>query len=71
MRVPGNDEILQNEVTGTQTRFSTNFGVKLGFIPSFLFFQNAASTVATYIFTAPTCTTTIISLTPCALNAEF
>jgi hypothetical protein len=27
MRVPGNDEILQNEVTETQTSFSTNFGV--------------------------------------------
>jgi hypothetical protein len=24
---------------------------------------------ATYIFTAPTCTTTIITLEPCALNA--
>jgi hypothetical protein len=26
---------------------------------------------ATYIFTAPTCTTTIISLKPSALNAEY
>jgi hypothetical protein len=24
-----------------------------------------------YLFTAPTCTTTIITLKPCALNAEF
>jgi hypothetical protein len=31
----------------------------------------SASTAATYIFTAPTCTTTIITLEPCALNAEF
>jgi hypothetical protein len=27
--------------------------------------------VAAYIFTAPTCKATIISLEPCALNAEF
>jgi hypothetical protein len=26
---------------------------------------------ASYIFTAPTCTTTIITLEPCVLNAEF
>ncbi len=39
------------------------------FIPSFLFLN--ASTPATDIFTAPTCTTTIITLQPCALNAEF
>jgi hypothetical protein len=31
----------------------------------------SASTAATYIFTAPTCTTTIVTLEPCALNAEF
>ncbi len=32
---------------------------------------NASSpTAATYIFTALTCTTTIITLEPCALNAE-
>jgi hypothetical protein len=32
----------------------------------------SASTAATYIFTAPTCTTTIIGLEPCALmNAEY
>jgi hypothetical protein len=31
----------------------------------------SSSTVATYIFTAPTCTTTIITLEPCALNAAF
>ncbi len=41
-----------------------------GFDPLFPFFLSA-STTATYIFTAPTCTTTIISLEPCALNAEF
>jgi hypothetical protein len=29
------------------------------------------STHTTYIFTAPTSTTTIITLEPCALNAEF
>jgi len=31
----------------------------------------SAFTAATYIFTAPTRTTTIITLEPCALNAEF
>jgi hypothetical protein len=30
------NEILQNEVTGTQTSFSTNVGGKLSFILSFL-----------------------------------
>jgi hypothetical protein len=28
-------------------------------------------TAVTYIFTTPTCTTTVITLEPCALNAEF
>jgi predicted naringenin-chalcone synthase len=31
----------------------------------------SAFSAATYIFTAPTCRTTIIALEPCALNAEF
>jgi hypothetical protein len=31
----------------------------------------ASSTVAAYIFTAPTFKATIISLEPCALNADF
>jgi hypothetical protein len=31
----------------------------------------SASTAATYIFTAPTCTITIINVEPCALDAEF
>ncbi len=31
------NEILPNEITRTQTSFSTNFGGKLNFIPSFLF----------------------------------
>jgi hypothetical protein len=52
-------QILQNEITGTQTSFSTNFGGKLSFIVSFIF------------STAPTCTTRIVTLKPCALNAEF
>ncbi len=53
-------------------------GPKLNFPPilvvhwvsSCLTFFLSAST-ATYIFIAPTCRTTIISLKPCALNAEF
>jgi len=36
-----------------------------------LSFFLSASTPATYIFTAPNCTTAIISLEPCALNAEY
>jgi hypothetical protein len=31
----------------------------------------SASTAVTYIFTTPNCTTTIVSLEPCALNAEY
>jgi hypothetical protein len=54
---------------GPKLVFSTKFGGKLSFIPSFLFPERL--TIATYIFTAPTCTTTIITLKPCALNAEF
>jgi hypothetical protein len=35
-----------------------------------LFFLSA-STAATYVVTAPYCTTIIITLEPCALNVEF
>jgi hypothetical protein len=58
------------EIIGTQTSFFTNFGSTLSFILCFLFPEGPCTT-ATYIFTAPTCTTTIITLHPCALNAEF
>jgi hypothetical protein len=40
-------------------------------VSSCLSFFLSASTAATYIFTALSCTTTIIPLEPCALNAEF
>jgi hypothetical protein len=56
-------KILQKEITGTQT----SFGGKQSFILCFL----SACSAATYIFTAPAYTTTIIILEPCALNAEF
>jgi hypothetical protein len=59
----------QNKIIGTQSSFSTNFGGQLSFILSFLFLS--ASTAATYIFTTPTCTTTTLTLNPCALNADF
>jgi len=36
-----------------------------------LSFFFSASTVAALIFRAPTCKATIISLEPCALNADF
>ncbi len=39
-------------------------------VSSSLSFFLSASTAATYIFTAPTCTIIIIVLEPCALNAE-
>jgi hypothetical protein len=45
---------------------TTNFDGKLSFILSFIFLST--STTATYIFTAPT---TVLTLKPCALNAEF
>jgi len=35
------------------------------------YFYLSASTTSTYIFIAPTCTTIIIILEPCALNAGF
>jgi hypothetical protein len=57
-------KILENEITGTQTSFSISFGDKLSFILR-------ASAIDTYIFPAPTYTTTIITLKPCALNAEL
>jgi hypothetical protein len=57
-------KILQNEMTGTQTSFFS------GILIVNFFFLNA-STPATYIFTAPTSKTTITTLEPCALNAEF
>jgi len=50
-----------------KTSFSSNFGDKL---LSCLSFSISASTV-TYIFTVPTCTTTIITLEPCVANTEI
>jgi hypothetical protein len=67
-------KILQNEITGIfRLVFPAIFGGKLSFILSFLFYLSTTSAAATYIFifTAPTCTTIIISLEPCALNAAF
>jgi len=58
---------------------SIQWGMKLR-IPSILVINSvssypsfflSASTAATYIFTSPNCITIIISLGPCALNAEF
>jgi hypothetical protein len=66
----GGMKILQDEITGTQTSFSTNFGSKPSFLPPQSFFLSA-STAAPYIFTAPSYTTTIITLELCAKNAEF
>ncbi len=63
-------KILQNEITGTQTSFFPPILV-VNWVPSCLSFSLSASIVATYIFTAPTCTTLTITLEPCGLNAEF
>ncbi len=62
-------EILQNEITRSQIKFSTNFGGKLSFIMSFLFLERL-HTIA-YISTAPTRTSIIITLHPCALDTKF
>jgi len=63
-------KILQNEITGTQTKFSTNFGGKLSFMLSFLF-PERLHCCATYVFTVPTSTTTIITLERCAFHTEI
>ncbi len=52
---------------GDETQKAIDFGGELSFVLSFM----SASTIVTYIFTALYCTTTIIILEPCALNAEF
>jgi hypothetical protein len=56
-------KILQNN------SFSTNFGGN--WVTPCLFFLLSAATAGTYIFTALTYTTIIISLKTSALNAEF
>ncbi len=48
----------------------TSFGGKLSFIPSFRFPERLHCCYI-YFHYAPTYTTTIITLEPCALNAEF
>jgi hypothetical protein len=53
-------KILQNEITGTQTSFSINFGGKLSFILSFHFAQRLHCCYRYLI--APMCTTTINTL---------
>jgi len=68
---------LQNEITGTQTSFSTNFGCKqLSFIPSLPFFLSASTAATTYIYIYIFSLLLHvglrqITLEPCALNAEF
>jgi hypothetical protein len=60
-------KIIQNEITGTQTGFSTNFGGKLSFIMPFLFPECLHCCYICF----PTCIITIISLEPYALNVQF
>jgi hypothetical protein len=56
-------KILQSEITWTQTSFSTNFGGKMSFILS-LIFPERFHRCYIYIFTAVTCTATIVTLEP-------
>ncbi len=58
-------EISQNEITGTQTSFSTKFGDKRSFFP-----LSWAPSLLLHKFST-TCTTIIITLEPCALDTEF
>jgi hypothetical protein len=46
-----------------------NFHDKLGFVLSFLLPERCMA--ATYIFIAPTCTSSMITFKPCALNDEI
>jgi hypothetical protein len=63
-------KILQNDITGTQTKISLNFGGKLEFHHVFPF--SGALPMLLHIFSLLVpCTTTIITLKPCALNAKF
>ncbi len=53
-----------------ETQKTINFGGKLRFILCFLFPERLHCCYI-YIFTAPSCQSTIISLEPCAFNAGF
>jgi hypothetical protein len=58
-------KILQSEITGTQTSFSTNFGGKMSFIMSFIFPERFHCCYI-FVFTAVSCTATIVTLEPFA-----
>jgi len=60
-------KILQKEKLGPKLVFPTNLVVNWASSCVSFFL----CTAATYIFTAPSCTTTIITLERCALKAEF
>jgi hypothetical protein len=62
MRLKKNLQKVYYHSTGDEMQKTINFGGKLSFILSFLFLN--ASTAATYIFTHPNFTSTIISLEP-------
>ncbi len=63
-------KILQKEITGTQSSFSTNFKGKLSFIQCFRFPERLHCWYI-YFSAAPTCTIAIITLEPSALNLNF
>jgi len=52
-------KILQSEITGTHTSFSTNFGGKMSFILSFIFPERFHCCYI-FVFTAVPCTATIV-----------
>jgi len=61
-------KIQQNEITGSSERF----GGKLSFIPSFLFPDSRAPPLLLHIFSLlPVQLLWLVTLQPCALNAEF
>jgi hypothetical protein len=62
-------KILQSKIMGPKLVFLPILIVNQ--VSSYLSFFLSASTAATYRFTTPTCTTTLIILEHCALNAEF
>ncbi len=71
IKIGGKLKVHYHSRGGWNSENHQNWCGKLSFILSFLFCPSASSTVATYNFTAPNCTGTIISLEPCALNAEY
>ncbi len=67
--IPSNSKLLElsGKYKENRAQEPAMFGGKLSFILSLLF----SDMMVHIFFTAPTCTTTMITPEPCALNAEF